>query len=308
MTKTLIYPAPGAQAAVCRLASSDESLAKMSQYLTQAVFLEVCAHPKPGLVTRFSCGSHRDMNILTFAASSAVLARAFSELQDIGMLHDGTPAELLDKARGYGVAAEQEMLRATKGVNTQRGILFTGGLLCAAAGYCQNRRLPKEALTDVVREMTAGIVGRELRQARGVRLTAGERLYQSYGITGIRGEIEAGLPSVTGCGLPALREALAGGASLNDALVHALLSLMTVVEDSNVIWRAGLSAAAEVKETAAAILAAGSIFSAAGRELLARAEAEFPRRRISPGGSADLLSVAIGFYLLENKEFPCGIL
>lgn len=180
------------------------------------------------------------MSILTFAAGSAVLAKAFSDLQILGMKHNGNYQELFGKVRRYGVSAEQELLRVTKGVNTQRGILFAGGLLAAAAGTAMNKGLDSKALCSIVAEMTQGLTENELAGLQADRpLTAGERLYQAYGITGIRGEVEAGFPSVRQNGLPGLKEAFAKGAGLNDALVHALVHLMTVVQDSNVIWRGG---------------------------------------------------------------------
>lgn len=223
-----------------QLSAKSETLRQMSMFLTQAVFMEVCVHPKPGLVTRHGSGAHTDMSILTFAAGSAVLAKAFSDLQILGMKHNGNYQELFGKVRRYGVSAEQELLRVTKGVNTQRGILFAGGLLAAAAGAAMNKGLDSKALCSIVAEMTQGLTENELAGLQADRpLTAGERLYQAYGITGIRGEVEAGFPSVRQNGLPGLKEAFAKGAGLNDALVHALVHLMTVVQDSNVIWRGG---------------------------------------------------------------------
>ena len=35
-----------------QLSAKSETLRQMSMFLTQAVFMEVCVHPKPGLVTR----------------------------------------------------------------------------------------------------------------------------------------------------------------------------------------------------------------------------------------------------------------
>lgn len=291
----------------CKLSPFDADLQKVSQYLTQAILLEVSTHPKPGLVTRLSNGAHKDMSILTFMMSSAVLSKAFNDLQDIGQAHRGTLAELFCKLRSYGVGAEEELLRVTKGVNTQRGILFAGGIVSAVSGYAMNMGLSRNALLPMIKEMAAGLVARELKNLDHAAMTAGEKLYYKYGITGIRGEVENGFPSVINYGLPALEDAFNKGATINDALVHALIALMTVVEDSNVIWRTDYETLLEVQRIAKDILNLGSVFTKKGRMAIAETERYFLQRRISPGGSADLLSVTITLYLLEHKEFPNDI-
>ena len=291
----------------CKLAPFDADLQKVGQYLTQAILLEVSTHPKPGLVTRLSNGAHKDMSIFTFMMSSAVLSKAFNDLQDIGQAHRGTLVELFCKLRSYGVGAEAELLRVTKGVNTQRGILFAGGIVSAVSGYAMNMGLSRDALLPLIKEMAAGLVARELKNLDHAAMTAGEKLYYKYGITGIRGEVENGFPSVVNYGLPALEDAFDKGATINDALVHALISLMTVVEDSNVIWRTDYDTLLEVQRIAKNILSLGSVFTEKGRMAIAETERYFLQRRISPGGSADLLSVTITLYLLEHKEFPNDI-
>ena len=291
----------------CKLSPFDADLQKVGQYLTQAILLEVSTHPKPGLVTRLSNGAHKDMSIFTFMMSSAVLSKAFNDLQDIGQAHRGTLAELFCKLRSYGVGAEAELLRVTKGVNTQRGILFAGGIVSAVSGYAMNMGLSRDALLPMIKEMAAGLVARELKNIDHAAMTAGEKLYYKYGITGIRGEVENGFPSVVNYGLPALEDAFDKGATINDALVHTLISLMTVVEDSNVIWRTDYDTLLEVQRIANNILSLGSVFTEKGRMAIAETERCFLQRRISPGGSADLLSVTITLYLLEHKEFPNDI-
>lgn len=291
----------------CKLSPFDADLQKVGQYLTQAILLEVSTHPKPGLVTRLSNGAHKDMSIFTFMMSSAVLSKAFNDLQDIGQAHRGTLAELFCKLRSYGVGAEAELLRVTKGVNTQRGILFAGGIVSAVSGYAMNMGLSRDALLPMIKEMAAGLVARELKNLDHAAMTAGEKLYYKYGITGIRGEVENGFPSVVNYGLPALEDAFDKGATINDALVHALISLMTVVEDSNVIWRTDYDTLLEVQRIAKNILSLGSVFTEKGRMAIAETERYFLQRHISPGGSADLLSVTITLYLLEHKEFPNDI-
>lgn len=291
----------------CKLSPFDADLQKVGQYLTQAILLEVSTHPKPGLVTRLSNGAHKDMSIFTFMMSSAVLSKAFNDLQDIGQAHRGTLVELFCKLRSYGVGAEAELLRVTKGVNTQRGSLFAGGIVSAVSGYAMNMGLSRDALLPLIKEMAAGLVARELKNLDHAAMTAGEKLYYKYGITGIRGEVENGFPSVVNYGLPALEDAFDKGATINDALVHALISLMTVVEDSNVIWRTDYDTLLEVQRIAKNILSLGSVFTEKGRMAIAETERYFLQRRISPGGSADLLSVTITLYLLEHKEFPNDI-
>lgn len=291
----------------CKLSPFDADLQKVGQYLTQAILLEVSTHPKPGLVTRLSNGAHKDMSIFTFMMSSAVLSKAFNDLQDIGQAHRGTLAELFCKLRSYGVGAEAELLRVTKGVNTQRGILFAGGIVSAVSGYAMNMGLSRDALLPMIKEMAAGLVAKELKNLDHAAMTAGEKLYYKYGITGIRGEVENGFPSVVNYGLPALEDAFDKGATINDALVHTLISLMTVVEDSNVIWRTDYDTLLEVQRIANNILSLGSVFTEKGRMAIAETERYFLQRHISPGGSADLLSVTITLYLLEHKEFPRDI-
>lgn len=291
----------------CKLSPFDADLQKVGQYLTQAILLEVSTHPKPGLVTRLSNGAHKDMSVFTFMMSSAVLSKAFNDLQDIGQAHRGTLVELFCKLRSYGVGAEAELLRVTKGVNTQRGILFAGGIVSAVSGFAMNMGLSRDALLPLIKEMAAGLVARELKNLDHAAMTAGEKLYYKYGITGIRGEVENGFPSVVNYGLPALEDAFDKGATINDALVHALISLMTVVEDSNVIWRTDYDTLLEVQRIAKNILSLGSVFTEKGRMAIAETERYFLQRRISPGGSADLLSVTITLYLLEHKEFPNDI-
>lgn len=291
----------------CKLSPFDADLQKVGQYLTQAILLEVSTHPKPGLVTRLSNGAHKDMSIFTFMMSSAVLSKAFNDLQDIGQAHRGTLAELFCKLRSYGVGAEAELLRVTKGVNTQRGILFAGGIVSAVSGYAMNMGLSRDALLPMIKEMATGLVAKELKNLDHAAMTAGEKLYYKYGITGIRGEVENGFPSVVNYGLPALEDAFDKGATINDALVHTLIALMTVVEDSNVIWRTDYDTLLEVQRIANSILSLGSVFTEKGRMAIAETERCFLQRRISPGGSADLLSVTITLYLLEHKEFPNDI-
>ena len=241
----------------------------------QALLDEVNTSPKPGLVDRFSAGSHRDMDIFTFAAAVPALYPYFFR------------------------CAERDMLAATGGVNTHKGAVFSLGLLCAAAG-----RLGREfwsdagALLDVCAEMTAGLTAADFEGLTPENArTAGQKLFLEYGITGVRGEAERGFPLVRECGLPRLYGGLSRGLSLNDAGCAALTALMSRNPDTNVVHRGGLEGLKKTSARAAALLEREPYPSA---ESLSAFDRELTAENISPGGSADLLSMCYMLCFLKG--------
>lgn len=191
------------------------------------------------------------------------------------------------------------MLAATGGVNTHKGAIFSLGLLCAAAGRLGRAHWAEpERLLDECAAMTQGLsaadfAGLTPENAR----TTGQRLYLERGITGVRGEAEQGFPLVRGVGLPKLEAALEAGLSLNDAGCAALLALMAQNTDTNVIHRGGFAALEELRRTAAELLEAEPFPSAQALEMLDEA---MIARRLSPGGSADLLALCFLLHLLRE--------
>ncbi|MFA6508813.1 MAG: triphosphoribosyl-dephospho-CoA synthase, partial [Treponemataceae bacterium] len=143
----------------------------------------------------------------------------------------------------------------------------------------------------VVREISK----RELSDAD----THGGHTFRSLGYPGVRGEAESGFASLDAGSMSMLRNARG---RFDDAVcVNALLSLMAVVDDSTVLHRGGTEALDYVKESAADALAIGGTETAIGRAAIARMADEFVQRRISPGGSADLLSA--GLFLSSFEHF-----
>ena len=127
-----------------------------------------------------------------------------------------------------------------------------------------------------------------LERKTDARRTWGERLYLRYGITGIRGEVERGFPSVLNHALPRLRADLDGGLPLNDALVNTLLVLCTVTEDTNVLARAGREGADFVRAEANKVLTLGGMGTEDGRAALLALDRLFIDRNII-GGSLPFL-------------------
>ena len=128
-------------------------------------------------------------------------------------------------------------------------------------------------------------------------LTKGERVYIEHGITGIRGEAEAGYPCVREVSLPALRGYLAEGLCMNDALAMTLIHIMAHAHDTNIISRHDAATAQEVMETAVEMIASGF-----GIEDIARLDEDFIGRWISPGGAGDLLAVTWFLHTLHLQQ------
>ena len=291
-----------------RASSFDDSASRIGRLALTATLYEAAAAPKPGLVDPHSRGAHRDMDYFTFLASAAALGPWFSEFARLGGRHRGELAGLLPLLREAGKAAERDMLAATGGVNTHKGLIFSMGLLCAGAGRLaasgaapspQARAEPGLA-ASLAAEIVSGITLRDLggdgamrTDAAGEGGTVGEKLYAREGVRGIRGEAENGFPSVIDHALPRLRASLASGLSINDAMIDTLLVLFTVVEDTNVLGRAGRDGLAFLREEAGRAIAAGSMATTAGRAAVFAMDEALIARNISPGGCADLLALTV---------------
>ncbi len=262
----------------------------------QALNQEVSTTPKPGLVDRRNCGAHKDMNIRHFFASAHVLRPFFFRFAQEGFLtRDLTPRETFARIRPIGREAEQAMLTATHGVNTHKGAVFSLGLVCAAMGRLCPTHWQPENILSLCSEMVRGIVGRDFAGITPqTAKTAGEKIYAEYGISGVRGQAEAGFPAVLQVGLPIFRQGLARGLHPNDSGCITLLHLIAAADDTNLIHRSSRKTQLEIKKKIADILAEDPFPPLSVIEQL---DEEFIDRNLSPGGSADLLSMV---YLLSG--------
>ncbi len=286
---------------ILRQALNKRDTRKAAELACRALLYEVGTTPKPGLVDRLNNGSHQDMDFFTFFNSTAALWPYFEQCAHIGQVTAGfAPEDTFTALSGTAKMAENAMFCATGGVNTHKGAIFTVGTLCGALG-----RLPREAWREpdtVLHEVAAmakGLVERELaslmeEDAR----TAGQKLYLRYGITGVRGQLEAGLPVVRDVGLPTLERGLAQGKNLNDAGCTALLSMLAASVDTNLIARDSLAGQQKAAAYTAQLLAQEPFPC---QKTLERLDQWFIQRDLSPGGSADLLAVCYMLHFLQTE-------
>ena len=239
-----------------------------------ALWQELDLTPKPGLVDKFNNGAHRDMDHRLFECSIQAITPWFRRFAELGESYAHLPAnQQLRLIRPMGMACEQAMYAATDGVNTHKGGIFALGLLCFAAGRLGE--MSQASLCDEVSAICHGLVARELG-GRRLQATAGERQFHQFGLTGARGEAESGFATV--------RRVLPGW---NGRGLHTLLlRLMAVNPDSNLVSRGGMAGLRYVQGYAQQLLAQGW-----DEQDLMMMDDALIARNLSPGGSADLLSV-----------------
>ena len=266
----------------------------------EAMLTEVSVTPKPGLVDRNNSGAHRDMGFFTFIKSAAALRNSFEEFAVAGYsFSDSDIRKLFPIIRLIGIEAEKRMFQATNGINTHKGEIFSLGLLSACAGYLAGKGLATtpENISSTAARMCEGLCERDFAGVQDKKiLTKGERVYIEHGITGIRGEAEAGYPTVIRNSLPSLRKYLSRGLSLNDALAFTLINIMAEAWDTNIISRHDIATAERVRQRAASIITHPTI------EEIYKFDCELIDAYISPGGAGDLLAVTYLLLLLSDTK------
>ena len=318
----------------------DRSADLAASAAVRGLLYEVSTTPKPGLVDRNNSGSHSDMDFFTFLDSSASLIPWFREFFCLGWDHaDEADEQIFERLRYAGQRAETAMFSATHGINTHKGLVFASAILCGALGKVHaGKRLPLPAgevlsecrklgscslgdlaklsrhqnklshasSIDVNSQDSRGSMPMDTKnhptQAEPSALSNGERIFSSYGIQGARGEAAAGFPSAVLIGLPALKKWLAADFSLNDAAAMALLTLISEVDDTNMVHRGGPELAKKSKEQAKHLLSA--VTNDSFKELLSTLDEQYIAMHLSPGGCADLLAVSLMFHFLET----CGMI
>jgi len=273
----------------------------LCEYIAVQAYLalqqEVSTTPKPGLVDRNNRGAHKDMDLRHFFASATALRPFFCRFAETGFLtRDADANTTFQKLRPLGMEAEAAMLKATCGANTHKGAIFSLGILCAAAGRLDPAQWQPETLLNECAAMTKGLTARDFA---GITLenakTAGEKLYARHGITGVRGQAEAGFPAVRNVGLPILRQGLDRGLSLNDSGSITLLHLLCAIDDTNLIKRGGRQTQLALQTQIATLLKDDPF---PDTDTIFRLDTDLIQRNLSPGGSADLLAITYFLFFL----------
>lgn len=274
------------------------SAAALADAAVKALIQEAELTPKPGLVDGRGPGIHKDMHLAMLRESALALRGTFLDSAELAY----SAATQKDLRTGLGVigrAGEQTMLRATRGINTHRGAIWTLGLLCAGAAILGDG----SACAATVCVQAGGIA--QLPDPYASRpVSHGWAVRCRYGSRGARGEAEDGFPHLIGLALPTLHQSRREGATEDQARLNTLLALMAVLEDTCLLYRAGIAGLTAAQSGARKVLDCGGVTTQSGRRALMELDRSLLGLGISPGGSADLLAGALLLDWIDQEFQP----
>jgi triphosphoribosyl-dephospho-CoA synthase len=115
-----------------------------------------------------------------------------------------------------------------------------------------------------------------------------------FGAGGAPAEAAAGFPGIYEVGLPALRQgARKVPRDAEAARVEACFALIAALDDTNLLHRGGLAGLGFARDAARRFLDADGVGRPDWRDWARTVHEQFVARRLSPGGSADLLAMSL---------------
>jgi triphosphoribosyl-dephospho-CoA synthase len=297
----------------CRAAAATD-IATAAQL---ACLLEVTA-PKPGNVSPVA--SFDDASYLDFLASAAAIG---GPLSSAGARPLGTTIRLAVEATRRWTTSNTNLgiiLLLTPLARAAHDPAVSGSNRTSGGGAASDfSRALREALRllldattiDDAREVYAAIraaapggLGRvaaqDVRHEPDVTLVEAMRLAASR--DGVALEYATAFEVTFTSGVPVLERARRDGLSWSDAIVDTYLTLLASAPDTHVARRGGAALAEEVSRRARAVLEAGGVRSAAGRQAMGEMDRALrdPRHAANPGTTADLTAAAIFVVLLAG--------
>lgn len=272
---------------------------------SMALQAELDTTPKPGLVDRNDNGAHRDMDHALMQRSIQALHPYFVRLAQLGFT-DKQPYH--DEIVNIGIEAEREMFKSTGGVNTHKGALFSIGLAAVALGGEAFSRITQAegcgtmAYNDVNSKQIQSLSNSIASLARlfpDTNGTHGSKAKANNILKGALDNAREGYTQLFKAWLPFYIDRIAEGD--NYALHKTLLRIMCDLDDTNIVYRTSMETMQEVKTEARQMLDTSRNivnFEAA----LQAMNTDYIHRNISPGGSADMLSLVVFLSCVVRKQ------
>lgn len=254
----------------------ETKILQLAQKAVEALKWEVSFSPKPGLVDAVSNGSHTDMDLELFYKSADSLLAGF---EDMARLSYQQPIDIkLRETIGHiGRLTEQDMFKATAGVNTHKGAIWSLGLLISVISSQQ---------TTNIEQILMGAKDLSSLPDKFVpmRKTHGIITKKRYALTGAKGEAQQGFPNIS--------KALSFQPQQNDfdTWMRRLLILYSNVNDTNVVYRSDLQVLHGFQDLSAKIVL--STQNVLDNPQFLTLQNFTKHYNISPGGCADLFAAS----------------
>lgn len=273
---------------------------EISELAFNALISEVNLAPKPGLVTPFSNGSHKDMNFQSFVASANALRKYFEDIFEISKEQSVKDLDsLFLKIRQRGKDAEKEMFEATRGINTHKGSIFSLGIVFSVFVFSYFQKLSPPTLEEIsanIKYMCRNIY-QDFENDKNI-------LYEKYGIMGARQQAYQGYA----CVFEKMENTLHLAKVLGEDHAFNLLLIyyISIIDDSNIIKRSSLEKLNEIREICKRAYQKYYGLSASKDDFVKYLEKlgdYFVELNISPGGSADLIILSYFIYFLLRGNY-----
>ena len=263
---------------------------------TRTLHAELDTTPKPGLVDKDNSGAHRDMDHALMSRSIRAIHPYFVRLALLGFAADIPSHDDIVKT---GIEAERAMFEATNGVNTYKGALFSMGLaVVAAAGKAwQGCSITPQALSAAISKLAFAFPDTKGTHGSKAKQTAAS---ETATFKGALDNAREGYPMLFNDWLPFYANLSKNGEP--HTLHLTLLRIMCDLDDTNIVYRTSLAMMKQVKEESRSVLSQwseathGTPQADGGTNLdtiLGDMNRRFVQRNISPGGSADMLSLVV---------------
>ncbi|MET9761107.1 triphosphoribosyl-dephospho-CoA synthase [Streptomyces sp. NPDC006372] len=255
----------------------------LAQAAVDALVGQLALAPKPGLPDPRDLtarATRRDHSALRWSARA--LLPGLTAMAAAARRTGEPSARLRTELGAIGRSTEHTVGLAGGG---HRGALWTLGLLVAAAALHPGAE-PTDT-TALARQLAAHPDRRAPR-----RPSRGSTVSARYGAAGARGEAKAGFPHVRRA-LTTLTTARARGATEPQARLDALLTVMSTLQDTELLYTAGPKGLRHVQAAARGVLEAGGTAADPGATALRALDADLRTRAWAPRGSGPLLSGAL---------------
>ncbi len=253
----------------------------LARFAVRALYFEVKSHPKPGLVSFVCPGGHQDMHGELFYRSLFSLRHYFYTL-----VRQDAVSRDFQGLKALGIQAEEQMLRATGGVNTHRGALFALGLVSVSVARLamKNPRFtPLDLHLQLVHDWD-----KTLASHQGAPDSHGALVAKKHAVIGAKEMARQGYPIIF-CILDDFLQMCAAQHALEHCCLYAYARLLEQIDDTNILYRHDAPGLMEAKYYAKQLLSIDHL--EARHQYALEVHDLFSKHHISPGGVGDLIAV-----------------